>query len=259
MVFTFLVTVVACAPLSTVDVTLLRSEHNELEVRVEWGDEGMRMQIEAKPNRLLIQSSANGGETIFYIEKQESLGTFISALGQSFFTMEMVQSDGVMITTDYMIPTWMTDQAKKAFKQGKIDRMVSLFGREDVQSSTENVIRELTHRPEVRVLEETAHTLGERGVTGRNNRGALLFYTMVLQLVRGREGNITLHDRINLMNVERRLGKRIVEEPEPTEPTEPPVPTTSLVPTVLPVPTTSLVPTVLPVPTTSLVPTVSPT
>ena len=225
VVFTFLVTVVACAPLSTVDVTLLRSEHNELEVRVEWGDEGMRMQIEAKPNTLLIRSSANGGETLFYGEKQESLGTFYSALGRSFFTMETTQSDGTRQTTDYSIPSAVNDQAKWAFEQKKIDRMVSLFGREDVQSSTENVIRELTHRPEVRVLEETAHTLGERGVTGRNNRGALLFYTMVLQLVRGRDSESTSHDGSDERNAGRQMEKRQLPPPPPRI-SRPPIPVT---------------------------------
>ena len=183
------------------------------------------MQIEAKPNTLLIRSSANGGETLFYGEKQESLGTFYSALGRSFFTMETTQSDGTRQTTDYSIPSAVNDQAKWAFEQKKIDRMVSLFGREDVQSSTENVIRELTHRPEVRVLEETAHTLGERGVTGRNNRGALLFYTMVLQLVRGRDSESTSHDGSDERNAGRQMEKRQLPPPPPRI-SRPPIPVT---------------------------------
>ena len=226
VVFTFLVTVVACVPQKdAVDVTLLRYKHNELKVRVEWGNEGMRMQIEAKPNQLLIRSSANGGGTFFYGEKKVSLGTFYSALGRSFFTMDSAQTQ---LQTDYLIPSAMNEQAKQAFQQRKIDRMASLFDREDVQSSTENTIRELTHRPEVRVLEETAHTLGERGVTGRDNRGALLFYTMVLQLVRGRDGESTSRDGSDERDDGRLLEKRQLPPPfDSSLPTFPTSPSTS--------------------------------
>ena len=182
-----------------------------------WGNDRMGMWIEAKQNRLLIRSTG-GGETILYGEKKEGSGVFISALGRSFFTMETMQSDRTQIKTDYAIPDSMSEQAKEAFEQRKIERMVEMFDSSNTERSTEQAMQELLQRPEVRALEETVHRLGESGITGAENRGALLFYTTVLQLVKGREREIAQRNRIRELLTGRRSGKRQIENESENKP-----------------------------------------
>ena len=189
---TMLVATVAGIPLrDSVGVVLVRAEHDELEARVTWGDDRRRqIWIDAKRNRLSIRSSAHGGELLVYGEKIEGSGTFYTAQGQSFFATETQHSDGRVTKTEYAVPNSMGEEAKEAFKQRKIDRMLGSFEQSRAQQLSEGAIRELVQRSEVKVLEEAAQILGERGVIGAENAGALLFYMTVMNMVRGREGHV---------------------------------------------------------------------
>ena len=190
-VFVVLVAVVALlvatgagTPLrDAVDVTIVRSEDDELEAVAAWGDESM--EINAKVNRLSIQS--NTGGLLIYGEKIEGSGTFYSAQGQSFFSTETQDSDGTLRKTEYAVPSSMEAEAKEAFQEKKIQRMVGSFDQRSARRFSEEAIRGLVERPEVKVLEEAARVLGERGVVGAENDGALLFYMTVMNLMRGRE------------------------------------------------------------------------
>ena len=197
VIFGFLVTTAASVPQQEmVDVTLVRSEQDELEASVVWGNEGMELWIEAKPNKLAIRSSASDRDLFFYGEKKEGSGIFYVAQGRSFVTMETINPDGTVTKTDYVIPNLMMERAKEAFEQRKIARVLSAFDRENARHSTEAAIHELVYRSEVWVLQETARILGEEhGVSGRDNKGALLFYMTVLQLSKEREGRGPSSDR----------------------------------------------------------------
>ena len=145
------------------------------------------MTIEAKHDRLAIHST-NSGEVFLFGEHIEGSGMFISALGSSFFSSETTQEDGTVLKTDYSVPRSISEQAKDAFEQRKTERMISMFDRDDTaRRSAQLTMDELVRRPEVRVLEKTAQRLGEMGVVGARNRGALLFYMTVLKLLSGRE------------------------------------------------------------------------
>jgi hypothetical protein len=184
----FLAVMAGGTPLrDSVDVQLVRSAENELEAWVTWGDEGMGIQINAKSNRLSIQS--NRGEILIYGEKIDGSGTFYSAQGHSFFATETPVSDGTLTKTEYAVPSSMESEAKEAFKQKKIQRMLGSFDQNGARQSSEGAIRELVQRPEIKILEETARILGERGVIGAENDGALLFYMTVMNMLRGREGH----------------------------------------------------------------------
>ncbi|CAI8009639.1 hypothetical protein GBAR_LOCUS6438 [Geodia barretti] len=184
----FLAVMAGATPLrDSVDVQLVRSDENELEAWVTWGDEGMGVQINAKSNRLSIQS--NRGEILIYGEKIDGSGTFYSAQGQSFFATETTDRDGTLTKTEYAVPSSMEAEAKEAFKQKKIQRMLGSLDQSGARQSSEGAIRELVQRPEIKILEETARILGERGVIGAENDGALLFYMTVMNMLRGREGH----------------------------------------------------------------------
>ena len=197
-VLVLLVGVVSCIPLrDSLDVTLVRAMNDELEVNVVWGNvvwgnvvwgnDGSGMMIEAKHDRLAILST-NNGEVFLFGEHIEGSGMFISALGSSFFSSETTQEDGTVLKTDYSVPQSISEQAKDAFEQRKTERMISMFDRDDTaRRSAQLTMDELMRRPEVRVLEKTAQRLGEMGVVGARNRGALLFYMTVLKLLSGRE------------------------------------------------------------------------
>ena len=210
VVLASLIVTISCAPLEhNVDVTIIKSELDELEVRVEWENGGMGMLVQAAPDRLAIRSLDTDGELFLYGEQQRGSGTFYTAQGQSFFTRETVNADGTLIKTDYMIPNAVAEQAKEAFQQKKIHRMLGTFDRNNTHQSAKEVIEGLLHRPEVLVLEKTIHILGEEyGIIGRNNRGALLFYTTVLQLVRGRGGEGERHDHTTAGDMNSVLGSR---------------------------------------------------
>ena len=181
-----LATTVLCIPLQdTVDVTIIKSENNELEATVEWGNGRMGMLIEARQNKLSITPLSNDGETFVFGERKNDFGTFYTALGRSFFTTEAVGRDGTKM--EYAIPDSMIQQAKEAFEEQKMERLLSNFDGESAQISSGHAILELIRRPEIRVLEEAARILGEGGLIGRDNRGALLFYTTVLNMVKERD------------------------------------------------------------------------
>ena len=177
---------------NTVDVTIIRSEQDELEATVEWENGRMGMRIEAKQNKLLIRSMAADEEIFIYGEKKDS-GTFYTAGGQSFFTMETEQNDGTVTKMDYVIPDSMKEQAKEAFEQKKMDRILSTLDHENAQQYTEQTIQSLIHRPEVTVLEQAARVLGEGGLIGRNNKGALLFYMTILNMVKSQDREVNQH------------------------------------------------------------------
>lgn len=165
-------------------VTLVREENDELEASVAWGNDGMR--IEAKENRLLIQMSSSS-QTFLFGEQKAGSGIFISALGNSFLSMETTDNDGTMKKKDYIVPSSVEEQAKEAFESRKTERVVPQLVQDGVQSITEQTIQQLVRRPEIWILEKTIHILGEMGVTGKTNKGALLFYVTVLQLMKARE------------------------------------------------------------------------
>ena len=191
-----MVSMAVSAPLrNTVDVTIIRSEQDELEATVEWENGRMGMRIEAKQNKLLIRSMAADEEIFIYGEKKDS-GTFYTAGGQSFFTMETEQNDGTVTKMDYVIPDSMKEQAKEAFEQKKMDRILSTLDHENAQQYTEQTIQSLIHRPEVTVLEQAARVLGEGGLIGRNNKGALLFYMTILNMVKSQDREMNQHSYV---------------------------------------------------------------
>ena len=200
-------------------VTLVREESNELEASVEWGNDGMR--IEAKENRLLIQTTSTS-RTFLFGERKAGSGVFISALGSSFLSMETTGDDGTVKNTNYIVPSSVVEQAKEAFKRGKTERVIPQLIQDEVQSTTEQTIQELVRRPEISVLEKTAHTLGEMGVTGATNKGALLFYMTVLQLVKAREQEFPTNDEAGRQadaDLRNRRARRIYD-PTPTHDTK---------------------------------------
>ena len=172
-------------------VTLVREENDELEASVAWGNDGMR--IEAKENRLLIQTTSTS-HTFLFGERKAGSGVFISALGNSFLSTETTENDGTVKNTDYIVPSSVVEQAKAAFERGKTERVMPQLVQDEVQSVTEQTILELVRRPEISVLEKATHVLGEMGVTGAANKGALLFYMTVLQLVKVREEEFPAND-----------------------------------------------------------------
>ena len=172
-------------------VTLVREENDELEASVAWGNDGMR--IEAKENRLLIQTTSTS-HTFLFGERKAGSGVFISALGNSFLSTETTENDGTVKNTAYIVPSSVVEQAKAAFERGKTERVMPQLVQDEVQSVTEQTILELVRRPEISVLEKATHVLGEMGVTGAANKGALLFYTTVLQLVKVREEEFPAND-----------------------------------------------------------------
>ena len=186
----FLLAFAAGVPLrDTVDVTLVRSERSELEARVLWGEHRSALHIDAKTNRLLIRSSANGGETFLYGERAEGIGMIYSVEGQTFFTMETKEADGTLTKTEYAVPNSVQNEAKEAFQQRMILQMLASFDQSNVGQSSEGLLHKLLQRPEIKILQETAQELGRRGVVGAENEGALLFYVTVMNMVRGKEGH----------------------------------------------------------------------
>ena len=87
------------------------------------------------------------------------------------------------------MPSSMEAEAKEAFKLKKIQRMLGSLDQSSARQSSERAIRELVQRPEIKILEETARVLGERGVIGADNNGALLFYMTVINMLKAKEGN----------------------------------------------------------------------
>ena len=191
----FLLAFAAGIPLrDTVDVTLVRSERSELEARVLWGEHRSALHIDAKTNRLLIRSSANGGETFLYGERAEGIGMIYSVEGQTFFTMEAKEADGTLTKTEYAVPNSVQNEAKEAFQQRMILQMLASFDQSNVGQSSEGLLHKLLQRPEIKILQETAQELGRRGVVGAENEGALLFYMTVMNMVRGKEGHTAKRD-----------------------------------------------------------------
>ena len=170
-----------------VDVTLIRSENDELEARVLWDNARSQIHIEAKPNKLLIHSSANGGQLLLSGEKMEGVGMFYSVEGQSFFAIETKKSDGTWKTTEFAVPNFMETVAKEAFQQRKIQQMTQLFDEGSARQLSEGALQTLARRSEVKILQEAAQKLGAMGVTGVDNKGALLFYATIMNIVRGRD------------------------------------------------------------------------
>ena len=170
-----------------VDVTLIRSENDELEARVLWDNPRSQIHIEAKPNKLLIYSSANGGQLLLSGEKMEGVGMLYSVEGQNFFAIETKKSDGTWKTTEFAVPNFMETVAKEAFQQGKIQQMTQLFDEGSARQLSEGALQTLARRSEVKILQEAAQKLGEMGVTGANNKGALLFYVTIMNIMRGRD------------------------------------------------------------------------
>ena len=217
LVLVLLVGVVSCIPLrDSLDVTLVRAMNDELEVNVVWGNDGSGMTIEAKHDRLAILST-NSGEVFLFGEHIEGSGMFISALGSSFFSSETIQEDGTVLKTDYSVPQSISEQVKDAFEQRKTERMISMFDQDDTaRHSAQLTMDELVRRPEVRMLEKTAYRLGEMGVVGASNRGALLFYMTVLKLLSGREREQASRSRGN--RVRESLGgleeENVIGQPE---------------------------------------------
>ena len=124
----------------------------------------------------LIYSSANGGQLLLSGEKIEGVGMLYSVEGQNFFAIETKKSDGTWERTDFAVPNFMETVAKEAFQQRKIQQMTQLFDEGSAHQLSEGAVKALAQRSEVKILQEAAQKLGAMGVTGVDNKGALLFY-----------------------------------------------------------------------------------
>ena len=133
--------------------------------------------------------SMDGEELLLSGDKPHGSSLFATVMGHSFLEYNTTLEDGTQKTVDYAVPDSLAEQAKEAVESAKMERMLSQLSDMGTEQAIETAFQDLLLRPEIALIESAAIALGQAGVMGYENQGALNFYMVAKALIkaRGRE------------------------------------------------------------------------
>ena len=173
------------APSSDGHLYVIRAADNSLEAIFYNADAGIRIRADSLSLSLY---SMDGEELLLSGDKPHGSSLFATVMGHSFLEYNTTLEDGTQKTVDYAVPESLAEQAKEAVESVKVEQVLSQLMDEGTEQAIESAFQELLQRPEITLIGSAATALGQAGVMGYKNSGALNFYMAARALARARRG-----------------------------------------------------------------------
>ena len=139
----------------------------------------------AQAVRLSITST--NGEPIFAADRPNELdrSSLLSIGGNDFLLVNETSDSGETKMTEYVVPTGYSIRVKNALKHHLLpEKILRHLDHETVNATGRSAIEELMTRPEVQLIVEAAHALGNAGLYGVDNPAVMAFYTTAMHFAK---------------------------------------------------------------------------
>ena len=176
------VSVTAVPILDSANSRLQIIEVGENTLEVIFYNEQTGIRIRADSTSLTLISMADD-EVLLSGSRPHNSSLLSSVMGTSFLEYATTSETGEQRKVEFVVPESLVDQTKKAVEELKEERLINS------DETATRTIRETTFqrffaRPELSLLESAAHALGNAGITGRENQGALNFYATTMAVLK---------------------------------------------------------------------------
>ena len=170
-------------PSSDGHLHIIRVADNSLEAIFYNADAGIRIRANSLSLSLY---SMDGEELLLSGDKPHGSSLFATIMGHSFLEYNTTLEDGRVKVVDYSVPKSLAEQTKEAMESARVEQMLSQLSDEGTKQAIEFAFQELFKRSEITLIERAAIALGQAGVMGYKNQGALNFYMVARALTRAR-------------------------------------------------------------------------
>ena len=178
------VTVSAVPPSGSRDgrLRIIDVGENTLEALFYNADTGFR--IRADSVSLTVISMSND-QVLLSGTRPHGSSFLTSVMGSSFLQYNITLETGEQRKVEFIVPESLVDQTKNAFEAAKVERMISQLNQDETEARTarESAFQRLFKQPEIALLESAAIALGNAGIMGYENQGALNFYGVAKALL----------------------------------------------------------------------------
>ena len=178
------VTVSAVPPSGSRDgrLRIIDVGENTLEAIFYNADTGIR--IRADSVSLTVISISND-QVLLSGTRPHGSSFLTSVMGSSFLQYNTTLETGEQRKVEIIIPESLVDQTKNALEAAKEERMISQLNQDETEARTmrESAFQRLFEQPEIALLESAARALGDAGIMGYENQGALNFYGVAKALL----------------------------------------------------------------------------
>ena len=141
-------------------------------------DTGIRIHADSVSLTLLSMSN---DQVLLSGTRPHDSSLMISVMGSSFLQYKT----GEQRKVEFIVPESLVDQTKNALAAAKEGRMISQLERDETQAyiARESAFQRLFEQPEMALLENAVTALGDAGIMGYENQGALNFYGVAKALL----------------------------------------------------------------------------
>ena len=154
-------------------------------------DTGIRIRADSVSLTLLSMSN---DQVLLSGTRPHGSSFLTSVMGSSFLQYNTTLETGEQRKVEFIVPESLVDQTKNALEAAKEERMISQLNQDETEARTarESAFQRLFEQPEIALLESAARALGDAGIMGYENQGALNFYGVAQALIKAQqreEGN----------------------------------------------------------------------
>ena len=162
---------------------IIEAGDNSLKAIFYSAETGIRIVADSNSLSLISMSS---GDILLSGSKPHDSSLLASVMGSSFLQYTTMSRTGEREKQEFVVPESLFNQAKEAIEARKEERLLAQLnrGEEDTTRVRETAFERLFARPEIQLLEGAARALGNAGVMGRSNQGALNFYGIVMRVIK---------------------------------------------------------------------------
>ena len=160
---------------------------NTLEAIFYNAETGIRIRADSVSLTLI---SMRNDQVLLSGTKPHGSSMLASIMGASFLVYNTTRETGENRKIEFVVPESLVDQTKNALAAAKEERMISQLDQDETETrtATRSAFHRLFEQPEIALLESAARALGNAGIMGYENQGALNFYAVARALLKsGRE------------------------------------------------------------------------
>ena len=184
------VTAVPTCILNPANGTLQLIEVGENTLEAIFYNEETGIRICANSTSLTLISMAND-EVLLSGSRPHNTSLLTSVMGSWFLKYATTNETGEQRGVEIAVPESLVDEMKMAVEAMAEEEIISQLNETETSTNQETAFEQLFARPELSLLESAAHALGNAGIMGYENQGALNFYGVAMAVLKAqrRENN----------------------------------------------------------------------
>ena len=146
-------------------------------------NEATGVRIRANSTSLMLISMAND-EVLLSGSRPHNTSLLTSVMGSWFLKYATTNETGEQRGVEIAVPESLVDEMKMAVEAMAEEDIISQLNETETCTNQETAFEQLFARPELSLLESAAHALGNAGIMGYKNQGALNFYGVAMAILK---------------------------------------------------------------------------